>query len=187
MNRPIVFADIETDGLHPGRRAWEIALIRRDLDGTERELSFFLPLNLQNSDPAALTIGRFWDRHPVGRKISGKPPAPGDQAVVYNAHDGAKYVMEWTFGATIVGAVPSFDTEVLARLLRAEGYMPSWHHRLRCVESMTYGALGEDAGGLRDCAEALGIQHSASDLHTALGDARLAKAIHDEILKEDAA
>lgn len=30
MSTPLVFIDTETDGLHPGRKAWEIALIRRD-------------------------------------------------------------------------------------------------------------------------------------------------------------
>lgn len=183
MNRPLVACDTETDGLHPGRRAWEIAMVRRDVDGTERELSMFVKLNLQNSDPQGLAVGRFWDRHPTGRKLSGKPPCPGDTVTVYDGHEAAKAVMEWTFGATIVGAVPGFDTEVLAQLLRAHGYLPSWHHRTRCVESMTYGALGEDPGGLRDCAEALGLDVPTSALHTALGDARLALAIHDEILK----
>ena len=28
MTAPIVFLDTETDGLHPGRRVWEVAMIR---------------------------------------------------------------------------------------------------------------------------------------------------------------
>jgi len=157
VNRSIVFLDTEQDSLHPGRRAYEIAMIRRDDLGdgiaAQKEISFFVSLNLCNSDPAALAVGRFFDRHPAGRKISGKPVLPGAQ-VVYSVHDAAKTVMEWTFGATIVGAVPSFDTETLAKLLRAEGYLPSWHHRLRCVE-------------------------------TALGDARLAMRVFDACMADE--
>ena len=183
---PIVFLDCETDSLHPARKAWEIGMIRRDGD-EQRETSFFVSLNLQSSDPNALAIGRFYDRHPAGRKMSGKPASPGDATPVYSVHDAAKTVMQWTFGATIVGAVPSFDTITLERMLRGEGYLPSWNHRLRCVESMTAGALGEEIGGLRACAEALDIEVDLAGHHTAIGDARLAMAIYDELMKGDAA
>jgi len=183
MTRPTVFLDVEADGLHPNRRPWEIAMVRREPDGTERELAFFVALNLQASDPVGLDIGRFWDRHPTGRKLSGKPATPGDAVVVYNVHDASRTVMQWTFGATIVGAVPSFDTDILARMLRSEGHLPAWHHRLRCVETMAYGHLKREPGGLRDCADALGIPYRVDALHTALGDARLARDIHDHILE----
>lgn len=155
-------------------------MIRRDGDGA-RETSFFVRLDLKFSDPFGLNVGRFWDRHPAGRKISGKPPLPGSEPL--SCHDAAKEVMAWTFGAQIVGAVPSFDTEVLARLLRAEGYLPSWHHRTRCVETLTAGLLRREVGGLRDCAEALGIPFDADAEHTALGDARMAQVIWDEVME----
>lgn len=55
-----------------------------------------------------------------------------------------------------------------------------WSHRLRCVETLTAGHLGREIGGLSDCAAALGIDTPAA--HTALGDARTARAIWDAIL-----
>ncbi|MDR6861944.1 hypothetical protein [Phycicoccus sp. 3266] len=179
---PIVFLDTETDGLHAARRPWEIAMVRRDSDGTERTLTMYVALDLRDSDPKALQIGRFWDRHPSGRRMVGKSPSPGDSATVYSSHDAAKFVMEWTFGATIVGAVPSFDTEVLGRMLRHHGYLPSWNHRIRCVETMTAGYLGKDPGGLRDCADALSVRYEHDRLHTALGDATLARDIWDHLM-----
>jgi len=181
MSRPIAFVDTETDGLHPQRRAWEVAIIRRDPDGTRQEWRAFLPLDLRHADPMALQIGRFWDRHPSGRKVSGKEPCPSDSAVM-SAHEAAKQIMRLTFGATIVGAVPSFDTDVLSRLLRSEGYLPSWHHRLRCVETLTAGHLRIEAGGLADCALAVGLSYDPTALHTAMGDARLAEQVYDRVM-----
>jgi hypothetical protein len=129
----------------------------------------------------ALQIGRFWDRHPMGRKVSGKYPCPTDAAVM-PTHDAAKHIMQWTFGATIVGAVPSFDTDILARLLRNEGYLPSWHHRLRCVETLTAGSFGRDIGGLAACAHELGLEYDEDAAHTAMGDARLAERIWTHLM-----
>lgn len=179
--RPLVFLDTETDSLSHLRRPWEIGLIRRDHTG-ERSLSFFVSVDLKNSDPAALEFGRFWERHPVGRKISGQPASPADHALVYSQHDAARTVMQWTFGATIVGAVPSFDMEMLGWLLRGNGYLPAWHYRLRCVESLAAGHLGQDLGGLRSCMEALGLPFAEVEQHTAMGDARAAAAIWDAVI-----
>lgn len=180
----IVAIDTETDGLHPGRRAWEIGMVRRDESG-ERECRMFLPLDLKFSDPAALRIGGFWDRHPVGRKLSGKLDAQNDTYAkpcepVTPAHDAAKKVMAWTFGATIVGANPAFDAVVLERLLRSEGYLPQWHYRLLDVEAMTAGYVGSVVGGLADCCKLFDIPRDGA--HTALGDARDALRIFDRII-----
>lgn len=187
----LVFIDTETDGLHPGRRAWEIGMIRRDERGLECESRMFLPLDLKFSDPAALKIGGFWDRHPVGRKLSGKVPIPRDDLSlcatipapcepVTSAHDAAKKVMEWTFGAHLVGANPAFDAQVLERLLRSEGYLPSWHYRLLDVEALTSGNRGRIVGGLAACVEELGLEQR--EAHTALGDARTARDVYDAVM-----
>ena len=129
MSTPLVFIDTETDGLHPGRKAWEIALIRRDHLG-QTETHFFVGIDIRDSNPDALSIGRFWDRHPSGRKMAGLKALP-DSVNLLTQHDAAKEVMRWTFGAHLVGAIPSFDAETFARMLRSNGYLPSWHHRRR--------------------------------------------------------
>lgn len=151
---PLVFLDTETDGVHPNRRVWEVAMIRRDDDG-QRERSFFV----------------------------GVPPLC--------AHDAAKEVMSWTFGAHLVGAVPNFDAEALARLLRAEGYLPSWHYHLIDVEAMAVGWLfgtypngaalvGEPPWKSDDLARACGVEPPTDDeRHTALGDTRWAMRWYD--------
>jgi len=182
--RPIVFLDTETDSLGPQRKAWEVGLVRRDVDGNERDLRMFIRLGHASSELVSLHIGGYFDRHPDGRRLSGKPVLPGPAGLepVYSGHDAAKRVMEWTFGATIVGAVPDFDTNCLARLLRGEGFMPAWHHRIRCVETLASGYVGRELGGLADCMDALGLDFPEADRHTALGDARAAKRIWDAVM-----
>lgn len=179
-DRPVCFLDTETDGLHHQCRAWEIAVIRRDTDGTECTHEWFLPLDLRHANPQALHVGRFWDRHPAGRKVSGKPEVPCRPTTP--VHDVARDLMKVTFGATLVGASPHFDADVIARLLRNEGYMPSWHYRLRDVGSLASGLVGYDVGGLDGALEALdlpGVPEQAR--HTAYGDAAAARDIYGAV------
>ena len=202
---PICFVDTETDGLHRGRRMWEIALIRREPDGTEDTKRMFVGIDLRDSDPYALRLGGFWDRHPAGRKISGKEPSPVDNDIVYCKHDAAKVIMRMTFDAHLVGVNPGFDADTMAGLLRSEGYLPSWHYHLIDLIPMTVGWLHADAyrhptqGGrplswptalesLRPpwssdvLASACGVMPPTdTERHTALGDARWAMRWYDTL------
>jgi hypothetical protein len=203
---PIVAIDIETDGLHPGRRVWEVAMIRRDHirldDGrsgwNETQIQFFVGLDLANSDPHGLQVGGYWDRHPAGRKISGKPPLPGCEQPPMSKHAAAGEVMKWTFGAHLVGVNPSFDADTLARMLRSEGYLASWHYHLVDVLPMAVGWLNarrsvEDYGAVDpripvtppwksdDLSMMCGVETPGSDRHTALADARWALRWYDAI------
>lgn len=182
MSTVTVFCDVETDGLGPNCRAWEIAIIRRDEYGNEHEQKWFLPLDLRHADPQALRIGGFWDRHPVGRKVSGVEPGPSDVRAVPAVHDVARDIMRLTFGATLVGSGVHFDADVLTRMLRAEGYIPSWSHRLRCVATLASGDKGYDVGGLDGAMAAYGLAIPDRERHTAMGDARAARDIYDAVL-----
>lgn len=177
---PLCFLDTETDGLGPNCRAWEVAIIRRDEKG-ETTHHWFLPLNLKHSDPFALKVGGFWDRHPMGRKVSGKDEAPREP--VTPAHDAARDIMRLTFGATLVGSNPAFDADVLGRLLRCEGYLPSWSHRLRDVATLASGHLRRDVGGLDGALGALGlpVPHDTKR-HTAMADAEAAMRVYDAVM-----
>jgi hypothetical protein len=210
MSAPIVFLDTETDGVHPDRKVWEIGMIRRDGD-EQRETSFFVEIDLSTADPFGLKVGRFYERHPLGREISGitQRPALPDGMRHWNAgpmpmsrHSAALTVAGWTHGAHIVGAVPNFDTEVLARLLRDQGLTPSWHYHLIDVEALAVGYLAgrwaqaEDAGNAEpgpfdpglpwnsdQLSTAIGVSPAASEeRHTALGDARWVSRMYDVIL-----
>lgn len=184
----LCFLDCETTALHPDRLAYEVAMIRREEDGDETETSFFVDVDLSDAEPKALQIGRFYERHPYGQYLSNRrrlaPAYTDTQMGAYlPPRIAAPEVARMTHGAYLVGAVPSFDAETLAGLLRRHELLPGWHHRPRCVESLTAGHFGREVGGLRHCAEALEIEVDPEAEHTALGDARLARSIWDLVMK----
>ncbi|MGB6182255.1 MAG: hypothetical protein WBF79_13515 [Rhodococcus sp. (in: high G+C Gram-positive bacteria)] len=191
MTPPLVFLDTETTGLHPDRRGWEVAMIRTISapapgEDSYAEISMFVSdVDLSSADPKALSIGRFHDRHPMHSTIVPATP-PTDGVWCLPEAEVARTVERWTCGATIVGAVPSFDTETLAAMLSRHRLTPTWHHRLMCVESMALPQIGWNADGrpmgLAAVAEALDIEHDEQDLHTALGDARIARRIFEHLV-----
>ena len=60
-------------------------------------------------------------------------------AKALNEPTAAALIYAATRGATIVGAVPSFDTERLSQLLRRNGIEPPWHYHLMDVENLVLG------------------------------------------------
>jgi DNA polymerase III epsilon subunit-like protein len=186
VTAPICFIDTETTGVHPGRRAWEIAIIRREPDGTETEwLGQVSDVDLSEADPFGLKIGRFYDRHPA---YDGTHP----DGVVYATEESIAPVVErFTRGAHLVGAVPNFDAEVFADMLRRHRLTPAWHYHLIDVEALAVGYLHgkETLGGpgplpwkSDTLSRAIGVEPASDDeRHTALGDARWARRIYDEV------
>jgi hypothetical protein len=123
------------------------------------------------------------------------------------AHTLAQYLD----GAHLVGAVPSFDAAFVAPLLRRLGQAPTWHYHLIDVEALAAGwvsaqCMGEAADGGRgtvgvrrangslnhidgrppwdsdELSLAVGVDPEQYDRHTALGDAKWAKAIWDAVM-----
>jgi hypothetical protein len=176
-----VFIDTETTSLRPDRRAWDIGLIRRDSDGKEVERQWFIPmpeLDLGNADLIALKIGRFYDRHPQARvDVETDWPDWMDESEVLEE------VEVLTRGATIVGAVPNFDTEVLATRMRWHDICPSWHYHLVDVETLAAGALKmAPPWSFDEVLAAYGLTYDEADRHTALGNARMARDLYDAVL-----
>ncbi len=146
---PICIVDTETDGLHHGRQAWEIAIIRRDPIATDDGLEtwvdstwhVFVALpSMRTSDNFALQVGGFWDRHPTGRELSGKDLIPSPVPLV-SARAAARRIATLTHGAHIVGVNPTFDVEIFAAMLRAEGLTPQWDYHLEDLVAETAGFL----------------------------------------------
>jgi DNA polymerase III epsilon subunit-like protein len=189
----LCFIDTETTSLRPDRRAWEIGIITRDpslaADGGDVEYHRFVDhddLDLGNADLQSLKIGRFYDRHPYAR-------GTGFGGTI-EEYDVMLEVEQITRGAHLVGAVPNFDAEVLGARMREHGICPSWHYHLIDVETLAAGYLASMAHGLDNLdltrqlpwnsdalSAALGITVSDEDRHTALGDARWARAIYDAV------
>jgi DNA polymerase III epsilon subunit-like protein len=198
----ICFIDTETTSLRPDRRAWEIGIIAREPGRGDVEHHWFIDaydLDLGNADPMALKIGRFYERHPQYR-LDREP----ELTDVEEEADVLRHVEAVTRGAHLVGAVVSFDAEVLGTRMRSLGICPSWHYHLIDVEPLAVGRLAFEAGyyetkgekatakALLDAAappwksdelsNALGIVPDENTRHTALGDARWARAIYDAVM-----
>lgn len=202
---PICVVDTETTGVHPGRKVWEVAMIRRD-DHGEQETSFMVQVDLAAADPFGLSVGRFYERHPLGRFLSGATMDESEDDRAVSPAQAAEKVALWTHGAHIVGAVPNFDTEVLGTLLREHGLIPAWHYHLIDVENLAVGFLAgrrfewrsSTGEGEPDSANPwpavlppwnsdelsalVGVEPaSEKDRHTALGDARWCLRLWDAI------
>ena len=112
-----------------------------------------------------------------------------------------------TAGCHLAGAVVSFDEERLRRLLHSHGVLHRWHYHLVDVEALAAGYLaGEfnacqsvgnpDADGPTEqevraamppwdsgaLSRAIGVDPDDFDRHTALGDARWARAIYRAVM-----
>jgi DNA polymerase III epsilon subunit-like protein len=204
----LVFIDTETTSLRPDRRAWEIGLIERvpvtvkhpdgpDTQATEdREHHWFIDvddLELGNADPMALKIGRFYERHPQMRGQRSAHPLVKPEYIVL---EEAEAMIR---GAHLVGAVVSFDADVLDRRMRAHGICPSWHYHLIDVEALAVGysaywaARDGDGHELKGSitalpwksealSRALGVDPDDFERHSALGDAKWARAIYDTVM-----
>lgn len=191
----IAFLDTETTGLDPVRHeVWEVGLILRkpDPDGgwqADEEYLWQLPVDLSEADLIGLNVGRFKERRWEGITddvVGGIWPADGTgNGAELPLDTWAEVFMDLTWGAHIVGAVPDFDSRRLGDLLLRHGALPAWHYHLVCAEVLAAGKLGMlPPWRSDDLAFALGVEVSEEDRHTALGDARMARAMYDAVYAE---
>lgn len=182
---PLVFLDTETTGLTLEDEIWEIAAIRREPDGTERELHLFV----QHDTLKCTALPERFAKDHAARFPQSKTAAWHPTAQTRKA--AAREIWSFTTGAHIVGAVPNFDTERLAKLIREhdDGRRPGWHYHLIDVENLAVGWLA--ARGIEfplpwrsdDLAELCGVEPiPEADRHTAMGDARWVRAWYDAIM-----
>lgn len=138
----LCFIDTETTGLDPARHEiWEVACSIRPKTGDERCYVWQLPVDLSRADTIALNIGRFNERryeHDDGEANGHN----GTMAAVVKRENMPAWAAEFarlTWGAHLIGCVPSFDENRLERLLRKHGACPGWHYQPIDVETMAAG------------------------------------------------
>lgn len=195
-SRRLVFLDTETTGLGPDSKPWEVAMIVRDPGVAETEAAhhhYMLDVDQTTADPYALTMSGFWERHPAYRRLD---PLSGPKRLwpmVTPDSEAAECIARVTHEALIVGANPSYDMDVLARFLRANGYIPTWDYHPYDVEAVAVGWL-LGTGKAADVAkahqrwssyrlsEACGVARpTEEDAHTAMGDAKWARDWFDAL------
>lgn len=199
----ICFLDTETLGLHPDAPVWEFAAIRRRPDGSEEDFHCYI-----DHDEFVPGNGQ------TVRWIDDLPDSFADDyrerfspAKALNEPTAAALIYAATRGATIVGAVPSFDTERLSQLLRRNGIEPPWHYHLMDVENLVLGYLHGvaarviDEARMRgdepdpaltqrnlgfplksdDLSRAVGVDPDEYARHSAMGDVAWARAQWDAV------
>ncbi len=189
MRGAVAFVDCETTGLDPDyHEIWEVGLITPVVGATGAENGWNeqiwqLPVDLSKADPMALNIGRFHDRRLLGIDL------------VPLAVFAAEFARD-TRGLHLAGACVSFDAERLWQLLRNNGECPMWHYHLIDVEVLAAGCLAgrpscDDSPPpappwrSTDLSRAVGVDPDDFDRHTALGDARWAKAIYEAVMGQE--
>ncbi|MFJ8049275.1 exonuclease domain-containing protein [Streptomyces luteogriseus] len=192
--RILAFVDCETTGLDPFLHdAWEIAVILR-VDGRDEEHVFRIKPDLANASPDALTINRYHER-------------TSDPAWTWNdPHTAAAHLHNVLDRAVLIGSNPAFDAEMIRHLFaRYFDDATPWHYRTVDIVTLAVGSLyGRAAERTRnDCdatwygrvARAVGWPWHSHDVsrhvqveppapevaHTALGDARWARDVWDQI------
>lgn len=177
QSHDIAFLDTETLGLDPDAPVWEVAIIRRyAASGREDAVEFTI------QHKAGAWLDDFPDR------FANDYHARFDPAEAVPEFTAARVIHQWTKGAHIVGAVPSFDAERLAKLLRRHGIEPEWHYHLIDVENVIVGALvaaqhiyrhltgieavltGQPPYNSNELSNYVGINPELYARHTAMGD-----------------
>jgi hypothetical protein len=172
----IVFLDTETTGLSLTDDVWDFAAIVREPGESDREVQTFI-------------------RHDEGKAEQLPEAFLADYRARYD-HDlaltgfqAARLIADLTSNkAHVVGAVPNFDTERLALLLRRYGIEPRWHYHLIDVENLAVGYLAGKGALIAppwdsdELSARLGIVVPKEERHTALGDARWARDLYDAVM-----
>lgn len=181
---PVVFIDTETMGVDARvHDVWNIGLI--EADGTEHEW-FLKPRIVTRHDTGvgaesgALRVNRYYE-------IIAERMADKKLIEIWNdPREVAWQVAVLTSNKRLVGNVPSFDADMLTEFLKQNELLPAWHYHLCDTEALAAGKLGvRPPWSSKDLSRALGVKPpEGKEAHTALADARWAKAMYEAVFKE---
>lgn len=206
MTNNVVFVDTETTGLDPIRhQIWEVGLINSD----DIEHRWFLPVDLAKADLVALNIGRYHERHPYGHATPWVTDFEVTRPERF-AEEFAKLTWGKHLAGAVVsfdaerlarllranGQCPGWHYHLIDVEALAVGYIAGCRQAVDDVVDTTGEALwagthswhvaeGHDVTPpwkSDQLTETLGITVDDMDKHTALGDARWAKAIYDKVM-----
>ncbi len=183
----IAFIDAETTGRDPRRHhAWEIGYILRS-DGGDVERSFQVAVSLEDAEPDALHVGRYYER------VNWEVTSDSDRVM-------ARELALALNGAFVVINNPVFDIPFVDAFLTRNGFCNARYYHDADIKSLAAGYLhGKSKAweraadrtdklaqiafpwSTKELARELGVNPDAFESHTALGDCRLNRAIWDAV------
>lgn len=173
----VAFQDCETLGLNPRAPIWEYAGIRRYGDGTQREFQCLI-----EHDP-----GEWLRDFPEYFRDDYRQRY--DEAAAIPAPRAAQLIADFTRGAHVVGACPSFDTERLNTLFERHGIeREPWHYHLCDVENVVVGYLAAKGRLMLPpwdsevLSRAVGVEPEQFKRHSAMGDVLWVQAQWDAVM-----
>ena len=181
----VAFVDTETLGLNPEiHPVWEIAVI---VDGVEHcWQQAVVEQVIKRAQPEAVECNGFHQRY--------------DPSSAMTRGESVKLFADLTVGRHLIGCNPAFDGTRMETSLRAWwGLDPVWHYRMRDINSMMHGYLCAHSRHLAaqgvnlddpeppfsssELSAALAVkQEDFEPRHTALADARWAKACYEAMV-----
>lgn len=192
----ITFCDTETIGLDVEAPIWEFAAIRRTQhqhsNGAYQETPYHCLIEHKPNPWLKNLPDEFKVDYLKRYRTADKILSP---------RDALKLIVTATAGAHIVGAVPNFDTERIARMMRTADIEPSWHYHLIDVENLIVGYLRAKCVGLPkeilpaftalttppwnsdDLSHAVGVNPDAYKRHTAMGDVEWVRDQYDAVMR----
>ncbi|MFJ8054923.1 hypothetical protein [Streptomyces sp. NPDC096142] len=185
---PLAFIDCETTHLSAELGdAWEVGIVLREFEDdqhTDTEYVWQIRPRLATADPKALEVGRYLERFAV----------PPHAEAAFTAHESGHVtpmtraeavtaIVNVLSGAVLIGSNPGFDERFLRKLVGPGG--AQWHYRPYDIVQLAAAKIGaQQAGSLPwssyVLSRAIGVEPPGPGAaHTALGDARWARDVHD--------
>ncbi|MFD4788275.1 hypothetical protein ACFWN1_14690 [Streptomyces sp. NPDC058459] len=191
--RPIAFIDTETTHLSAEiGEAWEVAVILRQFedDGThDTEYLWEFSIDPETADPEALRIGRWHERHQLPARTDQAAFTGSSPAIRMTRTEAVEAITRLLRGTVLVGSNPGFDDRFLRKLLGFSNAL--WHYRPYDIVQLAAAKVGAQAAGplpwrTHVLSRAIGVEPPTPDMaHTALGDARWARDVHDAVFRPE--
>ncbi|MBL1108015.1 hypothetical protein JK361_26080 [Streptomyces sp. 5-8] len=185
----IAFVDCETTHLEAEiGEAWEVAVILRQQNAgrtTDTEYVWQFTIDQAAADPEALRIGRYRERHLVDPSWGAAFTGPGP-VLPCSRSSAIEAIASMLSGAVLVGSNPGFDDRFLRKLLGPGS--ARWHYRPYDIVQLAAMKVGVEVAGplpwsSRKLSHAVGVEPPNEETaHTALGDARWARAVYDAVM-----